>query len=128
MRELSSTDLDTDMGNVSSKRRAQTSSLWLEFDSDAEDGDNSGATENRDLTGGDSNIDDDDDLISVNSYTSATGPWPAFLPPTSQSPVTVLKKSKRMLNPATASSTSLRSNSSRRVSTGKSRQSFGGLM
>ncbi|VDO11225.1 unnamed protein product [Rodentolepis nana] len=131
MRGLSMTDLDAEMGaTMSAKRKAQTSSLWLEFDSDAEDCDNSLVADNREEEEGgggcDSNVEgeDEDDLISLNSYNSAGGPWPAFLP--SGSPGS--KKSKKMLNPATASSTSLRSNSSRRLSTGKSRQSFGGLM
>lgn len=131
------TDLDAELGGtMSAKRKAQTSSLWLEFDSDAEDCDNSLAIDSREEEEGsgggggcDSNVEgeedeDEDDLISLNSYNSAGGPWPAFLPPGSPGS----KKSKKMLNPATASSTSLRSNSSRRLSTGKSRQSFGGLM
>ncbi|VUZ57281.1 unnamed protein product [Hymenolepis diminuta] len=137
MRGLSMTDLDAELGGtMSAKRKAQTSSLWLEFDSDAEDCDNSLAIDSREEEEGsgggggcDSNVEgeedeDEDDLISLNSYNSAGGPWPAFLPPGSPGS----KKSKKMLNPATASSTSLRSNSSRRLSTGKSRQSFGGLM
>nr|CDS26114.2 protein ect2 [Hymenolepis microstoma] len=130
MRGLSMTELDAEMGGtMSAKRKTQTSSLWLEFDLDTEDCDNSVADNREEEEGGggcDSNVEgeDEDDLISLNSYNSAGGPWPAFLP--SGSPGS--KKSKKMLNPATASSTSLRSNSSRRLSTGKSRQSFGGLM
>lgn len=73
---------------------------------------------------------DDDDLISLNSYNSAGGPWPAFLPgpSTSGGSPGSSKMASKKVSTATVSSTSLRSQSSRRMSTGTSRQSFSGLM
>ncbi|VDK35480.1 unnamed protein product [Taenia asiatica] len=109
---------------ATSASKAERRKLWLEFVSDEE--------EREEVTPGGSKSSydgggEEDDVVSVDSC-SSSGPWPGFFPPPVPSTVTN-KKTKKSLNAATSSTTSLRPNCSRPAHGGShGRQSFGGLM
>ncbi|VDM17680.1 unnamed protein product [Hydatigera taeniaeformis] len=108
---------------ATSASKMERKKLWMEFISDEEGEELTSGERKSSYDGGA----EEDDVVSIDSCSSA-GPWPGFFPPAVPSTATS-KKTRKDLNTATSSTTSLRSNCPRSTyGGGYGRQSFGGLM